>query len=115
MSVANLSSQRESTFLSIQYFSSKKKLNFKADNKEIMNLYSISDLDEWFIRWFILLVKNENVLSTEEVNPDSIFSLFPKIFNYFMSSDERKNHMHRYEFIHHKGVNSIKFVKIETK
>ena len=115
ISAANLSSQRESTFINLHFYSAKQKLNFKSDPKEIMNLYSISEFDEWFIRWFILMVKNEDLLSDEKQNPDAIFSLFPRIFNFFMSSDERKNYMHRYEFIHHKGINSIKFVKIETK
>lgn len=105
----------ESAFLSVQYLTSKKRLNFKTDPKEIMNFYSIMEFDEWFLRWFGLMLINEDLLLNEKPNPDSIFSLFPKIFNFFMSSYERKNLMHRYEFVHHKGINSIKFIRLDTK
>jgi hypothetical protein len=80
-----------------------------------MSLYSIGEFDEWFTRWFMLMVKNTDLLAEKEEHPEAVFSLFPKIFNYFMSSKERKEMMHRFEFVHHKGINSIKFVTVDIK
>ena len=121
ISLQNLSSQKNSTFLTIQYTSQKNKLNFKSDPNELINPYTIGELDEWFTRWFIHNVNphcpknNEHIHLSTEDDQDSVFSLFPRIFNYFMSSFERKHMMHRIEFEHHKGINSIKFIKLDTK
>ena len=113
-SLKNMNSNIESTFAIVRYVN-KKKLNFRADPKEVMSPYHIEEFDEWFIRWFALLVKNTNLLAPKEEHPETVFSLFPKMFNYFMSTKERKDLMHRFEFIHHKGINSIKFIKLVTK
>jgi hypothetical protein len=110
-----MSSRQASLYLKTQTGKRKKTCFFRSDPKELLNSFTADELDEWFTRWFILLVRNEDAVQVKEVNQDSIFSLFPRLFNFFMSEYERKNLMHRIEFVHHKGVNSMKFIKLQVK